>query len=489
MVRRMVLHGLAALGAIALIFVASPRAFAGDTDTARNYLSTIVSCLSTIFALCISITLVAIQMTASRYTHRVLDLFLKMPYNVSLTVVYFVTIIQSLYLLSHITEPIHETLPSYLQPQMNADMALVIACFGMLVLYMFAVMRLIKPERIVGEIHRECRLALARGRETEARALVEQICDVAKRAAADLDSTTGLIAVRVLEELSLTAPASVRRSVLRQFVEIAGIAAKEREGGMLAVVLASLKRAGETAVQNGAADDARNVVDALAQIARGGLIGQQMAVFAEMAVDGLYGMALLALSRTRPGVPETADRADEPDEMSGLVCSAFCALTALGRMILRTEPEGASYVARAVLGPRFGALLQRAFTRREKVRARELVSELSLQYIGLSAELMETARARDAMPLYRWLKTAGGSGRRGPAADQVRAICALLGALAQNGQAAPVVPWLSLASVAHPWPAAALEDMLGCEEELDVLFCGKDARQILASVRVRTWPE
>ncbi|GMA61803.1 DUF2254 family protein [Alicyclobacillus fastidiosus] len=90
---------------ICLVFVRPPLVFQGDTDTARNYLNTIVSSLSTILALCISIILVAIQMTASNYTHRVLDFFVRLPYNASLFLVFFTTIMHSFLLMAKIREP------------------------------------------------------------------------------------------------------------------------------------------------------------------------------------------------------------------------------------------------------------------------------------------------------------------------------------------------------------------------------------------------
>jgi len=85
---------------ILLVFLFPPKVFSGDTDTARNYLNTIVSSLSTILALCISIILVAIQLTASNYTHRVLDFFVRLPYNASLFTFYLVTIMHSFFLMA-----------------------------------------------------------------------------------------------------------------------------------------------------------------------------------------------------------------------------------------------------------------------------------------------------------------------------------------------------------------------------------------------------
>ncbi len=390
---KMILHAVISGTVIALIFTLSPRGFAGDTDTARNYLSTIVSSLSTILALCISITLVAIQLTASRYTHRVLDLFLKMPFNVSLILFYFVTIIQSLYLLSRIAEPIRETLPSYLQPQMTADMILVVCCFAILIAYLYAVMRLLKPERIVSEIERECFLAIKHNKSHEALDKVEQICDIAKRAAGDMDSTTGLIAIESLEKIAIHGSRATRASVTKQFVEIAAIAAKEREGGMLGFVLSGLYSIGAAAIQSDRIQDARDVVHAFERIVRTALVGQQLVPFVEEAIAAMYRLTAVVVRK---------ERAELTCEHVQFAEKTFCSIRKIGEEILLCERDGGAYVARVILAHPFGTLLHYL----ENVP--DLVTDhlwpLLIDYAELARRLIHLASLSDLAQITSWVR-------------------------------------------------------------------------------------
>ncbi len=398
LIKKMVLHALTSGTVIALIFALSPKGFVGDTDTARNYLSTIVSCLSTILALCISITLVAIQLTATRYTHRVLDLFLKLPFNISLILFYFVTIIQSLFLLSRIQEPIRETLPGYLQPQMTADMILVLFCFAILIAYLYAVMQLLKPERIVAEIERECRYAMLRLRDREALDKVEQICDIAKRAAGDMDSSTGLVAIHALEKVASEGSRTPRASVTKQFVEIAVIAAKEREGGMLGSVMAALYAIGSEALASGRMQDARDVIHAYERIVRTALVGQRLMPFVEEAVADMFRLT----GRAVRGQAQTVTK-----EHALFAQKTFHAVRKIGEEVLASEEDGQTFVARSILSAAFGKFL----------RSLEQIVPLlpdglwpvCLDYGILAKRLIEKAELSDLAPVTTWLRSDLGS--------------------------------------------------------------------------------
>lgn len=392
--KKRLLHAIGSLLVIAAVLLFSPRVFVGDTDTARNYLSTIVSSLSTILALCISIILVAIQLTASRYTHRVLDLFLKLPFNISLMLFYFVTIIQSLFLLSRISEPIRETLPAYLQPQMSADMILVVFCFVILIAYMYDVMRLLNPERIVAEIEREFAVAQGQGRDREALDKVLQICDIAKRAAAEMDSTTGTVAVHALANMAERGADRTRSGVTRQFIEIAAIAAKEREGSMVGSVLGSLYSIGVASVVEGRMEDARDVVRALERIVRTGLLSQHFLHFIEEVSSEIYSLASIALSNAETG----------PGDQSAQFCAeAFQSLAKIGDEVLTHEPGGRTYVARAILSEGFGELAEWLSARESQ---RETAFTLLIEYGRLARRLIAVAELSDLAAITRWLRFA-----------------------------------------------------------------------------------
>lgn len=288
---------------ILVVFLRPPNLFSGDTDTARNYLNTIVSSLSTILALCISIILVAIQLTASNYTHRVLDFFVRLPYNASLFTFYLVTIMHSFFLMAKIRDPVNDPLPQPLRPEMSADLVLVIICFISLIIYMYAVVQLLKPERIIGLILRDFARACRRHRWPSALESVEQICDIAKRAASVNDSVTGQRCTEAMlfTATSLPVPQSdedpllaVHKSVVDQWVEIVGVAIKERETGLLHGALNALHQQGHAYLQACAWPIAERVVQAYRQIVFSHLLTEGQTYYVEAVADRLYQLGLFA---------------------------------------------------------------------------------------------------------------------------------------------------------------------------------------------------
>ncbi|WAH40408.1 DUF2254 domain-containing protein [Alicyclobacillus fastidiosus] len=295
---------------ICLVFVRPPLVFQGDTDTARNYLNTIVSSLSTILALCISIILVAIQMTASNYTHRVLDFFVRLPYNASLFLVFFTTIMHSFLLMAKIREPERDPLTLPLQSEMSADLILVFICFLSLLLYMYAVVQLLKPERIIQLILREYDGAVRSGRWRAAMENVEQICDIVKRAASVNDSVTGTYGLTRMQEIAALLPMPfneddpalvIHRSFLNQWGEIIGVTVKEKETGIIYVALDALYEQGCLYLEQGAFVPAQEVVKMYRHIVFSHLLPEGQEYYAETVAQRLYRLAATASCGTWRG--------------------------------------------------------------------------------------------------------------------------------------------------------------------------------------------
>jgi len=293
-----------------IVFLRPPNVFSGDTDTARNYLNTIVSSLSTILALCISIILVAIQLTASNYTHRVLDFFVRLPYNGSLFSFYLVTIMHSFFLMASIQDTERDPLPTRLQPEMSADLVLLVICFATLLLYMYKVVQLLKPEAIIGLILRDYHRASQKGQWSSALANVEQICDIAKRGASVSDSVTGSQCVEAILHIALRLPVpidkqdamlTVHQSVVDQWVEIAGVAVKEKESGLLSTVLNAMKTQGQRYIDGLSWSAAELVVKAYRHIVFSHLISEGQLYDVERVADRLYELAGLAVQQGERG--------------------------------------------------------------------------------------------------------------------------------------------------------------------------------------------
>lgn len=288
---------------IVLVFSHPPLFFRGDTDTARNYLNTIVSSLSTILALCISIILVAIQMTAGNYTHRVLDFFVRLPYNASLFSFFLVTIMHSFFLMAKIRDPERDPLPRPLQLEMSADFILIVICFLSLLVYIYAVVQLLKPERIIQLILREYDVSIEAGNWQASLESIEQICDIVKRAASVNDSLTGTFGVERMQAVALDLPMpkddkdavlTLHRSLVAQWGEIIGVTVKEKETGILYVALEALYRQGCVYIHAQAWTPAQDVVKTYRSIVFSHLLPDGQVYYAEIVADRLYRLAAIA---------------------------------------------------------------------------------------------------------------------------------------------------------------------------------------------------
>jgi hypothetical protein len=305
-----VFHLFFASFVILLVFARPPQVFSGDTDTARNYLNTIVSSLSTILALCISIILVAIQMAANNYTHRVLDFFVRLPYNVSLFLFYLVTIMHSFFLMAKIHDPIRDPLPMSLRPEMSADLILVVISFLSLLIYMYAVVQLLKPERIIELILREYNKAFHRGNYAAALDNVEQICDIAKRAATFSDSLTGMRCMDAMLNIGARLPLplgkhdpllQIHQNLVDQWGEIVGVAVKEHESGLLKVVLAALQVQGQLYMEEQSWPTAELVIRAYRHLTFSHFISEGQLMYVQSTAHHLYQLARSAVSQEERG--------------------------------------------------------------------------------------------------------------------------------------------------------------------------------------------
>ncbi|QQE80728.1 DUF2254 family protein [Alicyclobacillus sp. SO9] len=293
-------HAILAVLIIILAFSHPPMLFYGDTDTARNYLNTIVSSLSTILALCISVILVAIQLAASNYTHRVLDFYIRLPYNASLFLLYLVTILHSFYLMAKIRDPVREPLQVALRQEMSADLVLVMICFISLLLYMYAVVTLLKPDRIIHLIYRDYHIASRRKHWQKAQANVEQLCDIAKRAASVSDSVTGTLCMRVMLDIGKDLPLPeneqdkllrVHQNLIDQWIEMVGVCAKEKETGLMKTVLDGLYEQGQYYIQKEFWTAAVVVIRAYRHIVFSHLLEEGQYYYVETVAVRLYALA------------------------------------------------------------------------------------------------------------------------------------------------------------------------------------------------------
>ncbi|UOF89189.1 DUF2254 domain-containing protein [Fodinisporobacter ferrooxydans] len=395
------LHLMGSWAIVEACILFSPQLFTGTSDTALNFLNTIVSCVATILALCISIIMVAIQMTASKYSHRVLDLFIRCPYNISLLVIYFGTIFHCIFLMARI-QPGDEGLSASLNQAMSGELLLVICCFFSLFLYSYGVIQLLKPETIIRSIDREYHLCFLQGHDQEALMKVVQISDIAKKAVIDMDAVTGVMSTQRLGAMLRMAPIpkesdemliNYHQEILQQLLGIAHIAFKERENTISQELLEILLELGTNYAKAGSLKAAGMVVELYSRIISNNLIGQHQFNYIETIVRHIYTIAYEVVASDK-----------DYRDIDEFVLQTFQMLNHVGKQVLDIEVSGASYVARDLLSDTFGELITSIVQHAGPTVPHRVIRELMFEYMKLARLLLAKSEMRDIVQITTWLR-------------------------------------------------------------------------------------
>ena len=387
---------------MALIFRFTPPFFAGDLETARNYLATVASTLATILALSISVIMVAIQFTASKYTHRVLDFFVRFPYNASLLGFYVGTILHCVYMLSAISDHPSDRPPQWIAQGMSADLLLLAGCFLTLLIYVYHVIQLLKPETIVSGIQREYVTAYRNGQYLEALDKVEQICDIAKKAVSEMDAVTAVFCVENIAEMMHQAKLPSEQAddalwyherIVGQLIGIASISFKERETAVSGRILDELHEMGMRYASSGSLKAAEIVIDALTLIVRNNLVGQHLQNMIRQAVEHIFSITC-HIVKSRELCTETRQ----------FVLKSFQNLGDIGKLVIKNETYGHSFVAKYIVSHAFGQLLSTLLASQGGQARFGLVKVLLFEYMTLAKRLIAKGEIIDIVQITTWLR-------------------------------------------------------------------------------------
>lgn len=117
-----------------------------DLENARSILEGVgVEGLSAIFAIVISLTLMAVQFASQQYTHRIMDLHVKSLTFWSVIVVYLGSLLYNVFLLGRLEAPVES---KYIE----VSMLLTALCFLMLIPFFFITMVRLRPETVVDNL-------------------------------------------------------------------------------------------------------------------------------------------------------------------------------------------------------------------------------------------------------------------------------------------------------------------------------------------------
>lgn len=387
---------------IAAVLVLTPPIFDGDAETARNYLNTIAQILATIFTLSISIVMVAIQMTASKYSHRILDFYLRFPYNVSLFSFYLLTIFHAIYLLSKLRELENGLVSKDMDKWISADLVLLVIGFIWLLVYLYAVMNLMKPGSIVAKIEKEYLTAYGRGDYKEALDRIEQIADIGKRSINDMDTMTAVRCVNNIADMlhNTRLPSAAQDKVLwyhervvQQLRGIASISLRQRETAVSRAVLDEMYEMGIKYVECGSLKAAGVIVEGYTLIVLSSLAGQRQLGMIELVVQHIYEISITVVQR------ET-----DHEAVHEFVLTAFQHLQHIGRQVIKTELYGHSFVASHIVSSAFGRLLAVIIEKDGPIFPQGLVHELFNEYVALFKLLVQEGDVKDMLAITTWIR-------------------------------------------------------------------------------------
>jgi hypothetical protein len=119
-----------------------------DANTARYFLNTLVSSEAGILAIVVTLSLIAVQLAASSYSARVIDLFMKTPDPWMLMLVYIVAMVYSLGVLKMVDEESISSLEIYV----SLSYYMGIFAFTALILFIWNTFGLLQPFSIIDRL-------------------------------------------------------------------------------------------------------------------------------------------------------------------------------------------------------------------------------------------------------------------------------------------------------------------------------------------------
>ncbi len=176
-----------------------------DPATARYTLTAIATTLATLVAITITLVLIVVQMTANRYTPKLIDLFAASRVNVLLLGAFIFTVIYCFYV-AHTIKPDYAPTTGIL-----VCFVLMTACLVSLIPYLFFVFDFLQPNNIISKIQSRAIASLqpsgrSRGthRATKLRfsQSLEQITDIANGSLRMNDSSVALSSIWALQDIS-----------------------------------------------------------------------------------------------------------------------------------------------------------------------------------------------------------------------------------------------------------------------------------------------
>ncbi len=331
-----------------------------DATSARYMLSALVQSQAAIVAIVVSLTLIAVQLTASAYSPRVIDIFKKNPDMWILLGLYGMSIFYGLLVLKLIggAEDTSQIIISNisLEAYITVVYALGISTFVILFPYMWNIMNLLKPERIINRLAKEITKENLLNSEEDP---VQPIMDIVHGSIMKYDIETtrvGLEAVteRVIEIIDSDGEKEISERFCNHLERVHRLAISKEDEEAAEKVIENLEKFGVSSTEKGLAGAASTAVEFIEGVgvnaAKKGLV-----LTAWQAVDSLEAVGEVAVEEGHGGIAVHVARylgnfgLSAAEEDKGIIKKIAGTLESVGKKFVEYELEEATKQAAQAL--------------------------------------------------------------------------------------------------------------------------------------------
>lgn len=335
---------------VSFVYTITPRIFIVEPNTARYLLNTIISSLVMTLSISISVIFFTVQLTSTKWTHKVLDLWINFNWNYILLVFFFTAIVHSTIILALISEGLYTS--KWVVKGINFDILMFGICLILLVVYIFRVLKLLKPSNILKNLYRELNYYIKNNLIDDAIKQLDIIYDITKKATSDFDIATSIEGLKLVSETFLDD--KLYNNKFNTFFEQAishlqtnfSIAVKSKDRDSIKLIIETFELLGYKFIESKYYEGLRIIIDAIEHILIDDLIGRPNIEYIKYALNSLNNLNNMLLSNNHEHAYKKIIKISEMFSM-------------LTDQIIENQPNGYAFVAEFLLNKCFGAMLEK----------------------------------------------------------------------------------------------------------------------------------
>ncbi|MEZ0535766.1 DUF2254 family protein [Caldicellulosiruptoraceae bacterium PP1] len=335
---------------IAIVYIFCPEIFSNDPNTARYLLNTIATSLTTIFAISISVIMIAVQLTSAKLTHKIIEYFTKFKWNYILLMFFFTTIIHTTFMLALVNEGLGSN--RFVRKGINFDIFMFVICLGVLILYIYNVFEILKPNNILKIILKELEKLLQKDKIDEALKYLDMIYDISKKSSNKLDTTTSVEGLRLISNLYIDNRFYDKRyekifeDSINHLLSATSICIRAKDDEAFKAIISNLQIITNKLIENRMYKDIEIIIDAYQHILLYDLIGYHNLGYVKIITDEITNIYIKLFDNI------------ENHEVQQLFIKAFNIFHTISKEIIDLEPTGLIFICDEILINCFGKLIE-----------------------------------------------------------------------------------------------------------------------------------